>query len=313
MRNFGRTKQALTVICSVAALLLALGAPVLACINVYGTTLEGKTIETDRHEHMENPLAVKARWREKLKEIEASIKPDSRFEIRNDYAAALIYTGNYKKAIEILEDIEKTNPGVYSTATNLGTAYELSGDNEKALEWIKKGIDRNPSSHDGSEWVHVKILEAKIQLTDDPQWLKKNSVLGFHFGSEIKPQFPAPVQGYPDKSYDSKQALYHVRRQLEERLQFVSAPDPIVADLFADLANAYALHHTLEMAVPLYDRALEFKYDRTLQLKQRRDALAEIMKASQPISASREYWIAGSLIAGLVVAFLVLRKIRQVF
>jgi len=46
---------------------------------------------------------------------------------------------------------------------DLGTAYELAGKNEPALRWIREGLRRNPNSHKGTEWLHVKILEAKIE------------------------------------------------------------------------------------------------------------------------------------------------------
>jgi hypothetical protein len=36
-----------------------------------------------------------------------------------------------KEAVAILEELEDKRPGFYFTAANLGTAYELSGENEK--------------------------------------------------------------------------------------------------------------------------------------------------------------------------------------
>ncbi len=68
------------------------------------------------------------------------------FTNRNDYAVALVYLGRYDEAISLLQRLEKETPGHYATAANLGTAYELSGNNELALKWIKEGIRRNPRS-----------------------------------------------------------------------------------------------------------------------------------------------------------------------
>jgi hypothetical protein len=52
-------------------------------------------------------------------------------------------------------------------AANLGTALELLGNKEEALHWIREGIRRNPQSHEGTEWLHAKILEAKIAAQKD--------------------------------------------------------------------------------------------------------------------------------------------------
>lgn len=51
--------------------------------------------------------------------------------------------GDYNNSIKIFLEIEKKFPRIYSTATNLGTADELAGKNEKALYWILEGIKRN--------------------------------------------------------------------------------------------------------------------------------------------------------------------------
>ena len=103
-----------------------------------------------------------------------------------------------KEAIELLEELEKKSPGQYAVAANLGTAYELNGDNRKALEWIKKGVERNPESHFGTEWLHVKILEAKIAIEQNPEWLSNHSVLETDFAvSETRPVRGSIAPGIP--------------------------------------------------------------------------------------------------------------------
>ncbi len=54
------------------------------------------------------------------------------------------------------------HPNDYSIIANLGTAYELTGNDEKALELIRKAVAINPNSHYNSEWIHVRILEEKV-------------------------------------------------------------------------------------------------------------------------------------------------------
>jgi hypothetical protein len=133
---------------------------------------------------------------------------------RTDYAAALIYLGRYREAIDELLAIEKKFPRVYSTATNLGTACELNGNFSEARRWIAEGMKRNPAAHEGTEWLHLAIIDARIALRDDPQWLEKNSVI--------------PAR---DKHTDDE-ILRAIVYQLNERLRFVSPPDATVCDLF---------------------------------------------------------------------------------
>ncbi|MBB1193759.1 hypothetical protein DNC80_08775 [Flavobacterium sp. SOK18b] len=82
----------------------------------------------------------------------------------SDKGLILILQKKYKEALQLYFSIEKTNPNRYSTASNIGTIYELIGENEKALKWINKSIKINPKAHKESEWLHSKILEAKITL-----------------------------------------------------------------------------------------------------------------------------------------------------
>jgi tetratricopeptide (TPR) repeat protein len=155
-----------------AALLFTLARPAFACINFYGTDLQGNIIEADNlvgedlvHYLTDHPGPAKWRW-EKAKRV--FTRDSSNYQQRNDYAAVLLHLGEVAEALRILQTIERTNPGLYATATNLGTAYELAGDNARALQWIREGIRRNPDSHGGTEWLHAAILIAKQARAKTP-------------------------------------------------------------------------------------------------------------------------------------------------
>jgi hypothetical protein len=136
-----------------------------------------------------------------------------------DYAVALIFLGRAPEAIPLLHKLEKERPGEYATAANLGTAYELVGDLAASKEWIKRGIERNPGSHAGTEWLHLSILETKSRLQANPRWLETHSVLE----TDSTGRKPADV-------------LNAIDYQMNERLRFVVGEDPIVADLFYQAA-----------------------------------------------------------------------------
>jgi len=89
-------------------------------------------------------------------------------------ALQAIMQGNYDQGIEKLLQMEDENQNLYATASNLGTAYELKGDNVSAIKWIKEGINRDAFSHYGTEWLHLLILETKLQLESNSTLLKNN-------------------------------------------------------------------------------------------------------------------------------------------
>lgn len=152
---------------------------------------------------------------------EFEARPDRKkasFEDTTDYAVALIHLGRQAEAINILTTLEAKRPGVYTTASNLGTAFELAGNLEAAAKWIATGIERNAASHGGTEWLHLAILRAKIQLRSDPAWLSRHSVLDLADRRE-----PADI-------------VHAIEHQLNERLNFVQPTDAIVCDLFFQAA-----------------------------------------------------------------------------
>jgi tetratricopeptide (TPR) repeat protein len=186
--------------------------------------------------------------------IEMALRDSTRFEDRSDYAVALMYLGRSEEAVKRLRQLEQEKPGEYFVAANLGTAYELSGNNEEALRWIKEGIRRNPESHQGTEWLHVKILEAKIAGQRDPDYFKKHSVLDLKPGSLRRDATVGDTELPPDGVASA------IQYQLEERLQFVKPPDPAVASLLFDYAAIEAATRTLETAKDVLRLAVEYGY-----------------------------------------------------
>jgi tetratricopeptide (TPR) repeat protein len=195
-----------------------------------------------------------------------------------DYALVLVVNGNYEEAKNSYLELEKAKPDQYTTASNLGTVYELLGDNKNALTWIQKAVQLNPASHDSSEWLHIRILEAKI---GGNKFMNTNFLLHTDFGRDSMPA-----------SELSKTELQHLRKalfyQLNERLTFIHSEDKIVAQLLFDLAdlslltgmNIYQVNDLYSMAKkygyagPLWER----RYTNAKQLSQKinRGQAAEI-------------------------------------
>ena len=265
-------------------------APVHACLQVYRTTLDGKRTVIDamplpsEAAMVQNRRQRREHWAAQLKKL-AGAKD---FNSGNDHAVALLHLGRPAEAIAILEALERERPGVYQTAANLGTAYELAGRNEDALRWIREGIKRNAKSHGGTEWLHVAILEAKLAQARDPKWLASHSVLSLDFGAAPRPRMPQRFpNGNDGKPVTAKRLRDALSYQLTERLQFVSPPDPYVADLFLDWGNLTALTDSVESALELYEGAVRYGVAREALAKKRIAHMEDVIHDATPGTRKR--------------------------
>lgn len=236
-------------------------AAILACIWSHGTDLRGQKVSLDNMLPADALITSLRQYEPRSHWERAKAKRAVRttHEQQNDYAVILLHLGEVAPAIEILETIEREKKNQYATAANLGTAYELAGRDADALDWIRISIIRDSDAHDGTEWLHGRILEAKLAMARDPNWLKRNSILGIDFGDGPIPKKPGALPKgntfKPLTLQDVKIALYY---QLDERYQFVKPPDPIVGSLLFDWANIVYRTETLESAASLYREAIRF-------------------------------------------------------
>lgn len=71
----------------------------------------------------------------------------------------------------------------------------------------------NPNSHDGTEWLHYKILEAKKQIENNPKFLDNSPIFDI-------------------SSVDTFVAIKALTYQLEERTKLIPPPNAVIADLY---------------------------------------------------------------------------------
>ena len=224
-----------------------------ACINETGTLRSGREVPIDLSldgvkatllQPRPDPAALHG-WAYRASR-EARANPS--YENLNELAVVLVRLGKPVEAIRLLQTIERRFPGRPQTAPNLGTAYELAGNDALALQWIREGMRRDPSDHGGSEWLHAAILEVKTG--------KRARVLDLDFGTGALPRLPARLpdgnKATPVSIGDLRLALY---AQLMERAQFVRAPDPIMAELLFDWGQLELLDGTMEIADVAYQAA----------------------------------------------------------
>ena len=242
------------------ALLLILSTPpAFSCLNLYYVRLDGKLDYLDIEEGgIGAPrsrlfgLSDSALYF-KFKEAERQYKKTNDPRDYSDYGVMLIYRFNYDIAKNIFLEIEAKNPGLYATAANLGTAYELLGMNDSALYWIKKAVSIDSNSHNGSEWIHIKILEAKINAHGDDNYYKTHDVLSLDFGKNEIPSYHFHI--------DTQTLERQLHYQLSERITFITTRDPIMGQLLFDLANVALLNDHVLAANEEFDVAKEYGYE----------------------------------------------------
>ncbi len=226
----------------------------LACLNGESKILStGSYIYEDREGNIPHGYTFYTENLDNdLKKIDSlfAIKPDA--DLLSDKGLILILQRKYQQAIDLYLEVEKKYPNRYSTASNIGTAYELIGDNENALKWISKALVLNPDSHNKSEWIHQNILKIKLKQLQ----LSSESLINRDFGNE---DFPVSTLSKEDLS-NLKNQLYF---QLNERRSFIQPKDEIMAQLLFDYGNILLLLGEKE-AKEVYEIAKQYGFSNEL-------------------------------------------------
>jgi hypothetical protein len=128
------------------------------------------------------------------------------------------------------------------------------GENQKAYEWIKKSIQINPESHKGSEWLHLKILEAKINNLKD---VSGEFLIHTTFGSEAVPKTKLSKK----ELENLEKALYY---QLNERITFIKPKDQIISVLLFELGNIALLNKDYLSASEIYELSKKYGFQEEL-------------------------------------------------
>lgn len=183
----------------------------------------------------------------------------------SDYAVLQIKIGDREEGISILEKLHAQYPDEYNIIANLGTAYEIVGNDQKALELLKKAVAINPISHYGSEWIHINLLEQKLGakqydkiinlgIKDFSQWVIDKSYV-----------FPRPADSLK----------IQIAYQLHERIGFIKAPDSAVGRLVLDFADIVAKTDVRDSATFFYNYAVYYNPALQAIVNERKKVLAE--------------------------------------
>ena len=267
----------LIITCCVSTLFLC--TPATGCINRYSPNIDGtlKFGDEDYYDALFSNIYRRRDVDENLIPLViAQNKWDSTHttEDLSDYAVQLLYNRRYDTAKKIWQHIEATEPGRYAIAANLGTVYELLGQNDSALYWIKRAMTIDPNSHFGSEWIHVRVLQAKIAARGNNKYYAQHNILGLDFGAEEVPVYKGNI---PDTTL-YRQLFY----QLNERTWFIKPKDAAVGQLLFDYANLVALKNNIGSAEELYKLAEKYGYNSPV--------LDKRIKFMQQLQARADRW-----------------------
>jgi hypothetical protein len=252
------------------------------CINAVGTDHEGRRFHPNwilgKELGDSVDQTVERYWLSDARNIIAHARAKPDFEHLTDLGILLVYQGHYAPAIRLFLTIERRYPGHHETAANLGTALELAGHDAPALQWIRIGIQRNAQEHYGTEWLHARILEAKIATARDPSYLDHHSVAGIAFDETLVPELPRAMpagnDGKPIKPWELNEALGY---QLQERTGLVKPRDPIVANLLLDWATLNLAGGPVENAEVIYDLAVTYGAKRDALMRNRQAYIRRVL------------------------------------
>ena len=224
-----------------------------ACGNEYGYTLDGERIYTRYFYLTPRMLAFNIEAiNERVQDLSKTLEGDSEnFKTWSDLAINLLKLGDVDSAYSILQPLQIEHPKEYTITANLGTCYELMGELDSALKYISKGYELNKNSHFKSEWVHVKILEAKIKRISNSRWIIDNPILS---QDDLKSRIGNAGHKNSVRIINN-QLMY----QLRTRAPFTPAPNEVMTNLLLSLAEFNKTEGTYENALLAYVYAMKFE------------------------------------------------------
>jgi len=206
-----------------------------ACINYYVIN------ETGRQQmHADYPpysIYINNKYTlESLHETEKAIKTadeNNRYQLFSNYCADLIKLGRCNDALNILKKLYIGHNNEYQISSNLAVAFELTGQLDSALYYMKQSLRINPDSHEKTEWFHVKYLEAAIKENDGKLDLNQLRIWDISLDTSVK-------------------VGYAISHQLKERIPLTSSPNKLLSKVIEEAGDYYRKNISINWSIKLY-------------------------------------------------------------
>lgn len=270
-----------------------------ACLNEIGIIRGVTTVKINEWE-LAKPYVSKAELRDYI--LTAKKGCGGAEEICSDLVIAYLYNGEFAKALDLSTRLVARFPKKYEIVMTHAGALELNGKFAEALRFIRKGMKINPASHENSEWIHVKILEARIK-GGDPK-----TILDLGFGNGNEPLVPAGM--------NLRLTLKQLHFQLMERYYFIPKSDQQFGALLHDYANLLYVNNFKTISRDFYRMAVDYGFSAEIAPSEKTlPALKKAPEAEQPVVPKRTKKPDGTLptilvLCSVVVLFLGILFIR---
>jgi tetratricopeptide (TPR) repeat protein len=224
--------------------------------------------------------------RKEYEEAAASLKAaTSRRELtadeKADLGAILIRLGEVEEALAVLREAHRQHPQHYAIAANLGTAWQLYGDLERAADCLRLAVQLAPGRWQKAEEYHLKLVQHRLRRGRDDQGL--DDLFGVRFVGESGSFEPGKLAAAERKKLTADAVA--VAQQLalwlpgDARLHWQLAE---LANAHGDVKAAYEFYEICVGQFGLIDPALR---ERRIAVKEAVDRLAKLPPGSETAKA----------------------------
>ena len=159
-----------------------------------------------------------------------------------DLGALHIRLGRTDKAIEVLEQASRQHPKHFKIAANLGTAWQLQGELQRALGYLQTAVSLAPKDKKEMETHHLKLVLLRLREKADAG--KLDNLFGVDFASP-KAKYEAGKLAEAEKAKLPKNAV-----AVAQQLSLWLPADSRLLWQLAEIANAFG---DIRMAANMMD------------------------------------------------------------
>jgi tetratricopeptide (TPR) repeat protein len=189
---------------------------------------------------------------------------------RADLGALYVRLGESAKAVEILRAAQRDHPNHFHIAANLGTAWQLHGDLERASDALLQGVKLAPGKWQKAEELHLKMVRQRQREPRGTQTL--DDLFGVQYVGDSG-KFELGRLAAEQRKKLPSEAL-----ALSQQLALWLPADARLLWQLAELANA---HGDIRTAAAMLDGCVEFGL-RASELIDHRRALRNAAEAAGP-------------------------------
>jgi hypothetical protein len=167
----------------------------------------------------------------------------------NDLVIGWLFQKNFKKALDLSTRLVAKFPDKYSVVITHAAALELNGKPSEAIPFMKHALELEPTSHKGSEWIHLNFLQQRVQgdAGTDPWKL---------IGVDLRPNGVLQRPAGTDMVALVKQVHY----QVNDRLYFTPTDDRLFGALMSAYADLLELNGYKSQAARMRERSVSYGF-----------------------------------------------------